>query len=340
MATIRQIAKEAGVSPATVSRVLNEDDTLNISKETKRRIFEVTERLAYTKHKNKNRQTTLEKKKKFALLNWYTEHQELNDPYFISIRIGIEDSCQNNDIILDKYYNSPELHNQIKDTNYDGLIILGRHSDEDIEFFKTLSTNIVFVHSNDPKYEHDCVLADFLALTQDVLEFLLSKNHKKIAYIGGREKINGSYDIFIDAREIEFKRLLSSKNLFDENYFYVGKYKMQSGYELANKLIENNKTNLPTAIFTGNDSIAIGATKAIKEHGLSIPNDIAIISVNDIPTLQYLSPALSTVKIYTEFMGDTAVKLLLERINSDRELCKKVYIPYKLILRESTDIML
>lgn len=340
MATIRQIAKEAGVSPATVSRVLNEDDTLNITKETKRRIFEVTERLAYTKHKNKNRQTTLKKKKKFALLNWYTEHQELNDPYFISIRIGMEDACQNNDIILDRYYNSPELHNQIKDTNYDGLIILGRHSDEDIDFFKTLSNNIVFVHSNDPKYEHDCVLADFLALTQDVLEFLLSKNHKKIAYIGGREKINGSYDIFIDARETEFERLLSSKNLFDKNYFYVGKYKMQSGYDLANKLIENNKNNLPTAIFTGNDSIAIGATKAIKEHGLSIPNDIAIISVNDIPTLQYLSPALSTVKIYTEFMGNTAVKLLLERINLNRELCKKVYIPYKLILRESTNKML
>lgn len=339
MATIRQIAKEAGVSPATVSRVLNEDDTLNISKETKRRILEVTERLAYTKHKNKNRQV-IKIKKKFALLNWYSEHQELNDPYFISIRVGIEDSCQNNDIILDKYYHSSKLHTQIKNKNYDGLIILGRHSDKDIKFFKTISNNIVFVHSNDPKYKHDCVLADFLSLTKDVLEFLLSKNHKKIAYIGGREKINDLYDTYIDARETEFERFLLSKNLFNKNYFYVGKYKMQSGYELANKLIENNKNNLPTAIFTGNDSIAIGTAKAIKEQGLSIPNDIAIISVNDIPTLQYLSPALSTVKIYSEFMGDTAVKLLLDKINSNRELCKKVYIPYKLILRESTDIML
>ena len=100
-------------------------------------------------------------------------------------------------------------------------------------------------------------------------------------------------------------------------------------------MIKENTHNLPTAIFCGNDSIAIGASRAIQEQGLSIPTDIAMFSVNDIPTLEYTSPSLSTVKIYSEFLGVTAMRLLLEQMNNERELNVRVIIPYELVLRES-----
>ena len=81
--------------------------------------------------------------------------------------------------------------------------------------------------------------------------------------------------------------------------------------------------------------MAIGAIQALYEANINVPNDISIVSFNDIPTSKYLVPSLSTVKVYTEFMGVTSVQLLLERINEGREIPKKVIIPSELTIRES-----
>ena len=100
-------------------------------------------------------------------------------------------------------------------------------------------------------------------------------------------------------------------------------------------LIQDNKDHLPTCVFAASVTLAIGALRAIAEAGLSIPKDIQLIGCNDIPTSQYTFPTLSTVKIHTELMGETGVKLLLERINGERNLPLKVLIPHEIILRES-----
>ena len=99
------------------------------------------------------------------------------------------------------------------------------------------------------------------------------------------------------------------------------------------------KKNPQMAFFIASDSMAIGAYKAIIESGFSIPNDISIIGFNDISTAKYMTPALSTVKVYTDFMGETAVDLILERMKNERAICKKVVIPTKLIIRESCDFI-
>ena len=92
--------------------------------------------------------------------------------------------------------------------------------------------------------------------------------------------------------------------------------------------------HLPRAFFVASDTMAIGAIRAIHEAGLKIPEDIAIVGFNDIPNAMYLVPPLTTVKVYTEFMGETAVVLALERI-AGRERSKKCIIPTELILRDS-----
>jgi LacI family transcriptional regulator len=128
---------------------------------------------------------------------------------------------------------------------------------------------------------------------------------------------------------------MHQNKLYYKPYVKVGEYSAHSGYELANELIDNNEGNTPTAIFCGNDSIALGVSKAIQERGFKIPDDIAIFGVNDIPTLQFTSPSLSSVKIHTEFMGELALKLLNERMKKERSLKLSVNVPYELILRES-----
>ena len=81
--------------------------------------------------------------------------------------------------------------------------------------------------------------------------------------------------------------------------------------------------------------MAIGAYKAIQEEGYSIPNDISIVGFDDIATAQYLSPSLTTVKIFTDYMGEIALETLMERIREERHLSKKIVLPVKLIIRDS-----
>ena len=96
------------------------------------------------------------------------------------------------------------------------------------------------------------------------------------------------------------------------------------------------KDDHPSALFIASDSIAIGVLRAIHEQGLSIPQDIALISVNDIPTAKFTFPSLSTVRIHSEMMGIQGVNLLVEKARDGRALPLQVYVPSKLKLRDTT----
>ncbi len=333
MPTIRDIAKLANVSPATVSRVLNNDKTINVTAKTKRNIFEAAEQLAYTKHKHSKKSKA--NVKKIAVVHWYTVVQEVNDPYFISIRMGIQHECIENDIEFDIIYNDGNLRKNITSHKYHGIIVLGRFSEEDKDFIESINSNIVYAHTKDMRFKHDNVMADFRAMTNDVLCYLIGKGHKKIGYIGGQEVIPSTQKRHIDPRELEFQEVMYQNDLYNSKYFKVGSYSIESGYLQTVELIDNTINDLPTALFCGNDSIALGACRAIKEKGLQIPKDISIFSVNDIPTLQYTSPSLSTVKVYSEFLGVMSMKLLVEQMNHERELKISVMVPYELVFRES-----
>jgi len=333
MATIKDISKITGVSSSTISRVLNLDETITVAISTKKKIFEAAEKLSYTKHIKPKKD--IEHVLSFGLVHWYNEYQEMNDPYFISIRIGIEEECKSNNINLVKIYNDDNQYDTLINNKFDGLIILGKFDADRINDFKQHCDNIVFVHSNNPKFTYDSVQADFRELTNDVIKYLLCAGHEKIGFIGGREEIPRNHEKIIDYRETQFENYLKRIGLYRPEYVRIGNFSHKDGYELMKELIDENRNNLPTATFIASDSMAIGAIRAVNEAGLRIPEDISIFSCNDIPTSQYTSPPLSTVKIYTEFMGQTAIKLLLDQINGTRQHFIRVTVPHELIFRES-----
>lgn len=333
MPTIKDIAQLANVSQATVSRVLNHDDSISVTAKTKKRIFEAAEQLDYTKHRHKRKLKS--NGKTIGIFYWYTVEQEINDPYFISIRMGIQRECHENDLNYEVIYNDRNFQKNIMTKEYHGVVVIGRFDQETIQLIESLHHHIVYVNSKDSSYKHDSVHTDFRTLTRDVLTYLLEKGHKKIGYIGGREVIKSTKQAIVDPRELEFQEFMYHHNVYNSNYLKIGEYTIESGHHLALELINTCYEDLPTALFCGSDSIAIGVVRAINEKKLRIPQDISIFSVNDIPTLQYTSPSLSTVKIFTEFMGAMGVKLLIEQIQSERDLKMHVLVPYELVHRES-----
>lgn len=328
MATIKDIAEKAGVSISTVSRVLNYDPTLSTSNDTKKKIFEIAEELSYDKHISKKKTND-----RIAVIRWYTEEEELNDLYYLSIRLGIERKCKQFNYGVLTY--THENIEEIKSENIQNIIAVGKFSKSQVEKFANENCNIVFVDYCPNENIFDSVTTNFELVTKNVIDYFIGKGHKNIGYIGGTEFFKDKSDYVEDVRGKTFESYLKKLNLWDEKDVYIGNFSVDDGYNLMKKAINELGEKLPTAFFVANDTMAIGTLRALAEANIKVPERVNIIGVNDISVAQYLNPPLSSVKVYTESMGETAVELLAERING-RCIAKKVSLSTKLIVRNSS----
>lgn len=333
MATIKDIAKGAGVSIATVSRVLNLDETLNVSEETRKKVMEIAEKLNYLtvkERKNKIKNYTI------GIVYWYTEIQELNDPYFLSIRMAVEKKCSEEKIKFKPIDFQKIINEGIKEyTDLDGILAIGVFEKKEIELMEKLSKNIVFVDSSPEEWKYDSVVVDFKYGVKRALDYLTSLGHKKIGYLGGESIPHNSNESLrkVNYREKTFKEYMEGINGYNEEWVLKGRFLPEDGYDLMKKVLKEK--NLPTAFFIASDPMAIGAYKAISEAGFKIPENISIVGFDDICTAKFLTPSLTTIKVYTEYMGNIAVETLLERIRTGRQMSKKIVLPVKLIVRDS-----
>lgn len=328
---------EAGVSASTVSRVLNYDESLSVSVEKRKRILEIAETLEYVTPRN--RQVMQKTDPKIALVHWYSMKQEIDDPYYMSIRMGIEMRCYEEGIQIVKIY-QPQKSDLFKLEGIEGIIAIGKFCDEEIHAMESCTSHIVFVDSSPKGMQHDSVVVDFEAATVQALEFLNKKGHQKIGYLGGKEYLSNGTSALEEIREVTFKAFADKKLDFcSKEHIFIGNFVAESGYALMKEALKkrlNNKKEAPTAYFIASDSMAIGALRALYENRIDVPGEISIVGFNNIPTTKYTVPQLTTVHVFKEFMGETAVDMLMERLLERREISKKVIIPTTLIEREST----
>ncbi|MCM3588153.1 LacI family DNA-binding transcriptional regulator [Mesobacillus maritimus] len=328
MATIKDIAEKAGVSIATVSRVLNYDSTLSVGDETKKKIFEVAEALSYKKRPSKKANSA-----RVGILLWYTEKEELNDLYYMSIRLGIEQRCEQHGVQVVNFYNSIE---SMKQEDIQGIIAVGKFSNGQVEELSKIAEHLVFVDSNPEEDKFDAIVIDFEKVTRTVLKHFIEQGHSKIGYLGGREEFKDHSAEIEEIREKTFKSYLLEAKRLDESNMWIGTFSVEDGYRMMKQAIEEKGDSLPTAFFAANDLIAIGALRALNEEEVKVPERVSLIGVNDISVSKYVFPALSTVKVHTEVMGETAVDTILERI-AGRQVAKKIFINTKLVIRRSSN---
>lgn len=326
MATLKDIAIEARVSLATVSRVLNDDPTLNVKEETKHRILEIAEKLEYrTSSARKNQSSSVSLQHILAIYS-YQQDLEINDPYYLAIRHGIETQCEKLGIELTNCYG----HNGLPELkNITGILIVGKPSPGLRASAAALTDNICFIDFHEPGSDYDAVDIDLVRISKEIIDFYLTQGVTRIGFIGGEDE-PGKADIR-EAAFVEYGRL---KQVVREEDIWRGGFSSSSGYELAKQMLAT--TDYPQALFVASDSIAIGVLRAIHERGLTIPDDISLISVNDIPTARFTFPPLSTVRIHSEMMGSQGVNLLFEKARDGRALPLLVFVPSKLKLRGTT----
>lgn len=329
MATLKDIAKKAGVSTSTVSRVLNYDATLSVGEQTKKRIFEVAEALEY---KNLKRSTS-KKKGTVAIINWVSEAEELNDVYYMSIRMSAENKVKELGYDFIRIYDQDELNNE---SSLAGIVAIGKYSQKQVKRLEQNDVPVCFVDFK-PNTGSDCVLVDFKSAIKRNIDFLINQGHTKVGFIGGEESFSDGTGHWIDPREKVAREYLKQKKLYRTEYFFTGEFRVEDGRKNMLAALENlTDDNRPTAFIAANDAIAIGCLKALYEKQVKVPEEMCLIGFNDISTAKYITPALTTVKVYTEEMGRTGVQLLHERISEAREVSKTVILSTSLIEREST----
>ena len=334
MATLKDIAQLANVSPATVSRVLNQDDTLSVSPETKEKIIASTNQLGYTKHqktstKPKPQQHT---PPKIAIVQWYSRQEELNDLYYYAIRIGIEKRASELGYDTQTFFNNDfhQIPQQLA-----GVIAIGKFSRKQIKELEKFTKKIVFVDSDTLNVGYPCVTADFDNAVITVVDYFMDKGFSNIGMIAGEEKTTDGLKALIDPRFRTFKNYTIEQGLYKAENTFIGNFSAQ-GYELMQEAIKTLDDKLPNAFFIANDTLAIGALRALQENGIAVPNRVSIVSFNDTPLTQQVFPALSSVTVHTEEMGKTAVDILDRQLNDPTTIPSMTRLATQLTLRESS----
>ena len=328
MSTIRDVAKYSGVSVATVSRILSNDENFSVSEKTKEKVLEAVKVLNYEKKVQKKSLSKLN----ISIIKTFDEKIETDDPYFITLKNNVAKALKNKGIKVN-FFELEDIEEQENITKFkvsSALIIIGEIKKEKSNFLKTLNKTIVNVGSYNTENFVDYLKFDTKHSVEIVIDYFLKLNHKKIALLVGRNTV---VENLIDFRETHFREIMKKLNLYNENYIKVGEFSPQSGYEMMKEILDSD--DFPTAVFCGNDSIAMGAYKAIREKKLDIPEDISVIGFNDLKISKYMIPPLTTVKLDTEITAAETVNLILELIEGGRKYRKKVYIPIELIERES-----
>lgn len=329
MATIKDISKITGYSLATISRVLNEDESIKVKDSTRAEILKAAEELSYVSKKK------FSKKEEFiGIVQWISSDAEIEDPYYHSLRLSVE-SFFVKEKIPTKIYYKQNFEEIFRDKNLLGLVCLGKFSPDQAADFEKVCKNLVFVDYNPDEKTYNGVVADLKGATEDILAYLKKMGHREIGFIGGRERLGKTNSLFIDIREKTFEEIM----LNDDHFIYNPIYKRsrdfdaKTGYDLMAGFLKED--HLPTAFICASDSLAMGALRALGDEKNSRREKISIVGYNDIGLAAFTNPALTTARINIKEMGEMAGVLMKNLLKKPAFSPINISIQTDLIERES-----
>lgn len=329
MPNIRDVAKLAGVAPITVSRVVNGADS--VTEDTRQRVQQAIDQLHYVPN-SLARSLRSRQSHTIALIV-----SDITNPFWTTVARGVEDTAAENDYrtIL---CNTDE--NPAKETNYLNLLV-GRRVDgiivapatrekKRLSLLKQVQVSCVLIDRRVEGFKADLVYGDSRTGARLLLDHLIELGHRRIALINGPSTISTAQD-----RADGYRETLEQHGLnVDENLIFQGEFKQESGYRLVKQALVCNPR--PTAIFAANNFIALGVLQALQEANLRVPEDIALVCIDDIPYLSAIDPFLTVAAQPAYEMGESAARLLVERLTTNRTgKTREVVLAPQLIIRRS-----
>lgn len=326
------VAKKANVSQAMVSYIVNNNMTVTVPDETRQRILDAMDELGYVPNITARR---LRSSKTFTIAGIIPD---ITNPFYPAFERGIQDIVTQHNYDLIMYNTDGDVDRERKclqsmlQGRVDGIVGVFFHL-RAMDLITLIEQGISVVRLEAmPKMPGsmplDNIYIDNIAASRTAVEYLIQQGHKRIAILTSHE---GPARF----REIGYSEALHAKGIpVNKQLISSGAYSEDGGYQAMKRLLELESP--PDAVFAANDLMAMGAMIAIRETGLSIPDEIAVMGFDDIPTARLVYPALTTIAQFQRQLGQRAAQMLMERINgSAPNSGRSEAMPYKLIRRDS-----
>jgi len=338
--TLEEVAKLAGVSRSTVSRVVNQHP--NVRPEVRERVWEVIRQTGYQPHAAA-RSLATRRTRVIGLIIPQAVTTLFTDPYFPILIRGIADACNahNYHLMLSLFSRrrvqesrarQDLLYQQVLRGRYlDGVVVSSAPLDDPI-FPRLLEDGVPFIIVG--RYPHEranYVDVDNVAGARMAVEHLLRLGHERVA------TITGPLNMFAAQDRLEgYRQALAARGIpVDEDLIAEGDFTEGGGRAAMQRLLPRR----PTAVFAASDMMAVGAIKVLREAGLRVPEDVAVVGFDDIPLASMVEPPLTTVRQPIEQTGGMAVELLVSLLeNPGEETVHRVVLPTELVIRASCGV--
>ncbi len=326
--TIRDVAREADVSVATVSRYINQ--SARVSEDVTQRIERAIEELNYVPHAAARHLATQKTRVIGLLLT--NMHNDFFAPLVSGIEAVVQQEGYNLLVATHRAESQPDCQLPIGPHNTDGLIVFADSlSDADIVNLHRGGFPMVLIHRSSPlDYQIPSVTIENKHATCELVDHLINvHNRKRILFVRGPVNQEDSH-----WRELGYQQALENNNLiFDENLVISGEFEREIAYQEMTKFLVNQHPEFD-AVFTGDDDFAIGIVNALKEADYRVPEDVSVAGFDDLRLSAFLTPPLTTVNAPTETVGRTAAKHLFDFLaGKDVELM--TLLPTEIVIRRS-----
>ena len=326
MATIKEIAEIVGVSSAAVSRVLNYDEGISVSEETREPIFATAEKIGYKK------KVIYPKIENVALLYFTDNEDELEDVFYRGVREEVIKQAKKMNIRLQIYDRRDGMSVIPRDLN--AFIAVGWLTRKEINQLYKICPRGVFIGTSPDEKLFDAVRPNMDSFVTQMVDYFVEKGHKKIGFIGGSDRNIDTGKPSMDIREWSFRQSVAYYHCLEEEYILISeKFTVDEGYRMGKELLK--KSSLPTALCIASDTLAVGVLQALNEKGIQVPEQMALFSINDVNIAKYLSPPLTTIHIDIPCICETALDLLRNRVLYGGKVTKLIFVNGIPIFRKS-----
>ena len=340
--TLLDVARQAGVSPSTVSRVLNNNNLHPVNQKTAKRVLDAIVELGYSPNehaRNLRRRGTAPRSNITLGVLLTSSIDSYNDPFFYDILLGIQNQAADMGYSLSFTYSLRDTSSAAIPSNpllesVSGLILMGRMSAETLHFVETRVRHVIYAGINHLDRRFDEVVCDGFHCAKAAVQHLAAIGRRRIGFIGNAIRGRTS-NLVNEYRYDGYLSALSELGLPVQPELVVdAPLNMELAFQATDAMLRRGSAK-PDALFCANDYCAIGALKALRTHRLRVPQDVAVLGIDDIEMAAYSQPALSTVHVPRQEIGKYAVKLLADQLTTKRSYPIRVSLPFRLIIRES-----
>ena len=346
MATLKEIAHIAGVSPATVSRVLNQDPALSVTEETRKRVLQTAKELGYQTVQQRyqavrdqdetDRLPQDAEERRIGIAQMFEKQQLLEDIYYLMLKNVLDEVCFERHWSTVMLFRNDQGHFvKNDDLPLDGIVAIGRFTQGEIEDFHCYTENVVFLDSSPDEEKYCSIVPNYYLAVRQILNCFWRHGYERVAYLGSVYTFGAKKELSMDPRFYYYKNSLLERETYDKDLVLDCEMNSRSSYAVVKEYLEQGKP-LPEAIFAASDVVAPGLLKALRENQIRVPEDVGIITFNNTSLSQLAQPPLSSVEVFLQENADAAA-ICMELLWQKKIHPKQIIISCRLEERGSVE---